>query len=302
MINKKITEIFLSEENKELPEYIQVIRIGKFKDYWTGDFEVSKQMLKEMYNNYNDKARGIDLAVDIAHMNQLEAAGWFKELQLRNNDEELWAKIDWTELGIEKISKKLFRYISAEFDTQYRDNESGKVWGCCLLGAALTNRPFVKGMSPTTNLAEEKVMEEKVKKLEESNVKLSEEIKVLNETIKSLSDEKVSLEEKNKELESKIELSKKEVEFDKMLSEGKAVPAQKEAWIKGDLVEFAEKASSIKVNLQEKGSGENKEEDSKKDEDALIEASKKLAEEKNITFAEATSLLLNNPEFIHLNK
>ena len=142
-------------------------------------------------------------------------------------------------------------------------------------------------------------MEEQIKTLEESNVKLSDEIKTLNENIKTLSEEKEVLVSEIKELKDSAELSAKEEKFKTMLSEGKVVPAQKDAWIKGDLEEFAKNSIKTELNLDEKGSGKEEED---KTEDVLLEQAKKLSEEKKITEAEAISKLLSLPEFKHLNK
>jgi phage I-like protein len=301
MINKKLTEICLLETNNSIPEEIQLLREGTFDDFWTGKFTIDKKMLKEMKKNFDDNVRGIDLAIDIAHMNYMDAAGWIKDVELKENDSELWAKIAWTELGIEKVQKKLFRYLSSEFDTRYKDNESGIEFGYVLLGAGLTNRPFVKGMKPTTNLTEEKKMEEKIKELQESNVKLSEELKKLQDNIKSLSDEKENLVKENLSLKSEIETSKKEHEFQAMLQENKVVPAQKEAWIKGDLVEFAKNASSIKINTEEKGSGQAEGEGKEKVSEDLLDAARVLSEKSKISMSKAISELLSSDEFKHLN-
>jgi len=310
-IVKAIYKLSETENENEIPKEVQLLKVGKFEHFYFGEFEINEISLSEMKKNYDKKVRGIDLAIDVAHQNHLDAAGWFKKLTIKNG--EMWATIDWNDLGIDKIGKKRFRYLSAEFDTDYEKvefNKAGvkkvKKLGKVLLGAALTNRPFLKNMEPTTKLSEEKVkMEQKVKELTESNDSLGAENKKLSEGNKELSEKNEVLSKEISTLKEEKILSEKEVTFQKMLDEGKAIPAQKDAWIKGDLNDFAAKATNVKVNLNENGSGEGNGETGKakeKNEDDLNKEAIKLADKDSISLSDAQSNLLDTDEFKHLNK
>lgn len=90
---------------------------------------------------------------------------------------------------------------------------------------------------------------------------------------------KLAMAEKNvRELRGQLDGIKKTASFDKMLSEGKVVEAQRESFLKGDMSEFAEKAKPTKLaELGHGGEGEGSETEGKKlSEDALFEKAKEL--------------------------
>ena len=126
---------------------------------------------------------------------------------------------------------------------------------------------------------------ELIKKANSGEVELSE-----------VEEEKKKLEEEKKELKEKLELSEKNLaeekklgQFHLMLSEGKVCMAQKDAFIKGDMVEFAKNASTM--NLSEKGHGGNPSATSKEDaENKLLEISSKIEKDRGVTFSEALSI------------
>ncbi len=188
-------QIKLSE--KELPNKIQLLRAGNF--FHDGrEIEVDQKDLENMVRNFSEKVRGIDLMIDFSHNSEGEAAGWIKELILSDDKAELWAEVDWTPVGKERLANKSFKYISADFSFAYKDNETLKDYGPTLFGAGLTNRPVVKQMEPivlseikSININQEKLMYGDAKEMEE---KLQEEEKELSledalKLIKDLKDE-----------------------------------------------------------------------------------------------------------------
>jgi phage I-like protein len=131
-----------------------------------------------MKKNFDAKVRGIDLAIDYAHESDQIAAGWIKGLELSNGNTELWAIVEWTPQGRKRLSDKEFRYLSADCSFDYEDNERGEKHGPTLLGAALTNRPVVKGMRPAVELTERKESDQMKKTMEQ----LQQEVKTLTES------------------------------------------------------------------------------------------------------------------------
>lgn len=117
-------------------------------------------MLSEMVENFENESRGIVPALDYMHESQNIAAGWFKKLFIKasENGHELWAQIEMTPNGAKVLSDKEFGYVSADFDTEYQDNETGEKHGCVLLGAGLTNRPVIKRMASAISLSEKESM------------------------------------------------------------------------------------------------------------------------------------------------
>lgn len=128
------------------PDKIQILRVGEWSHMYYGDFEITNDDLVLFKENFDKKVRRIDLALDAEHYSEKGAAAWFKELVIEGGG--LYAMVEWTEWGREIIDKKLFKYISPEFDFEYKDEETGQKYSNVLFGAALTNRPFIKDMEP----------------------------------------------------------------------------------------------------------------------------------------------------------
>ena len=333
---------------------MQILRTGEFSDPRYGRFEITKKMLAQMVKNFSEGVRGVIPALDYKHESDDVAAGWFKKLWLASDGEELWADIEMTPKGEKILGDKEFGYVSADFDTEYQDNESLQKFGCVLLGAGLTNRPVIKRMESVIQLAEkedkvgekisklvkegypqdqavaiamdmerkgklaegEQQMEEKMKEMEaklaDMEAKLAESEKMCGEYKQKLADmenmkkpEEEKMPEVEKEIEvelasakkelaevkAKLELNEKTSEFQKLLSEGKAVEAQRESFISGDMKEFI--AKSVPVKLAEQGHSAAPPVESEKDaQEEVLSLAKKLSEEKKISMKEAISSVL----------
>jgi phage I-like protein len=230
-------------------------------------------------------------------------------LELSDDGKTLWADdVDWTPKAEKKLSERELRYFSPDFAFSWTDPESGKVHKNVLFGGGLTNRPFVKEMQPI--VADEKNMKEgNMKTVEELQTELdaaNAQVKTLGEKLKEsetlqlseggkaaelkkqiaeLQAQLAKLEGDNKGMAEKLKLSeesaataKKESAFNVLLSEGKAVAAQKDAFMKDDMTEFIK--LSQPVNLKAKGSSESTTSDiNSDDDDKVIQLSEKLAKE-----------------------
>lgn len=337
---------------------MQILRTGAFSDARYGRFEISKEMLADMVKNFSEGVRGVIPALDYKHESDDVAAGWFKSLFLREDGDELWADIEMTPKGEKILGDKEFGYVSADFDTEYQDNETLKKFGCVLLGAGLTNRPVIKRMESVIQLAEkekdpvsekisklvkegypqdqavaialdmerkgklsegEQQMEEKMKEMEaqmaELSAKLAESEKMCGEYKQKLADmeamkkpegEMMPEEEKKPEIEIELAAAKKELaevkgkltlaektaDFAVLLSEGRAVEAQRESFIAGDMKTFIEKA--VPVKLAETGHAAKPPVESGDAQEEVLSLAKKLSEEKKISMKEAISSVLKN--------
>jgi phage I-like protein len=324
----KTPVIALSEapaEGAAMP--IQVLRTGDFFHDRYGNFKITKAMLSEMVSNFEQGIRGIKPALDYGHDSEGVAAGWFKRLWLSDTGEELWGEIDLTPVAVKKLADKEYGYVSAEFDPAYETNENPrKKVGAVLLGAGLTNRPVIKKMQPVIELSEggkmkpeemEKKLaeyDEKMKKLMESAgveteealmeliakskaPEMSEDMK--KELMEKEEAMKKELSEKTEALklaEQKLAESQKENQFTVMLSEGKVCAAQKEAFLKGDMIEFAKNAQAM--NLSEKGHGGTQKTDVDAEEQ-ILKLAKEMVTEKKIQLSEAISVVRkSNPELV----
>lgn len=333
---------------------MQILRTGEFSDARYGRFVIDKSMLAAMVKNFSEGVRGVIPALDYKHESDDVAAGWFKSLYLAADGDELWADIEMTPKGEKILADKEFGYVSADFDTEYRDNETLQNHGCVLLGAGLTNRPVIKRMESVIQLAEkddavsEKIrkliaegypqdqavaialemerrgklsegdqqMEEKMKEMEaklaEMSAKLAESERMCGEYKKKLEEmegkkEPAMEHEMKPEMEMELAAAKKELaetrkqlalnekttEFHKLLSEGKAVEAQRESFLAGDMAEFIAKAMPVK--LAEQGHSSTPAPAATGDaQDEVLTAAKKLSEEKKISMKDAISSVLKS--------
>ena len=258
---------------------IQLFRTGTFYHEKYGKFDITPQILLSMEKNFKNNVRGVDVAIDYKHENDDIAAGWVKDVYLKN-DTELWAKVDWTPTGAKVLAEKEFRYISPEFIFNYQDNESLQKFGPVLLGAGLTNRPTIKKMEPVVLSEVSTKYKEKDKKnmtLEQVDQMSIEELKALCKKLiaeaqpedekpadASPSDSPEMTEMKKKLAASEKQLadmnqakacSEKKAQFDLLLTEGKACKAQEKAYLDGDMSKFVALASPLKLHSAEVGSG-----------------------------------------------
>jgi len=133
---------------------VQVFRTGTFRHPLYGKFTITNDTLRTMVANFkeNRPKAPTEMVVDYEHMSAVgpptvsPAAGWVKKLEAR--DGELLATVEWTDKAAGLIRAKEYRFISPEWNMNYKDKESGKDIGPCLLSMALTNRPFIEGMQP----------------------------------------------------------------------------------------------------------------------------------------------------------
>jgi hypothetical protein len=139
------------------------------------------------------------------------------------------------------------------------------------------------GFSVKASEVEKKLSDaEEAKKLAETKAnKEASEVKKLSDEVKKLSDDLAKKEKDNK--------------FTVMLTEGKVVEAQREAYMNGDMVKFAENA--VSVNLSEQGSGSDEGTESDVAEKKLNELAETKVKDEGVNFAEAyKSVVKANPE------
>lgn len=280
----KFDELETSQD--EIGQEVELLRVGTFYDPRYGKVDITGEHLDAFVKNFNEKSRKVDLAIDYAHKSDEEAAGWITELYRGGNDNNtLLGRVKWTGDGKKVLADRKFRYLSADFSLSYKDNETLKEYGPTLFGAGLTNRPVIKGMKPAIQLSEgdgmptleelasenldlKKQLADYKKKLAELSPpedeekkdmpteveielqkKLSEEIKKREAAEKKVADNEA---ETKKLAEEKAKKAKGD-EFEKLLSEGKAVEAQREAFLSGDLAKFTELAQNPKTHRMSEG-------------------------------------------------
>lgn len=140
--------IILKGGNVELegaPETISVLPIGHVVSS-KGEFDVDEESYREMKAQI--AKRGVDLVVDYEHQTlkgcEAPAAGWVKELKLE--DGQIKAVVEWTERGAEYLKNREYRYLSPVVSVRKSDNKA-----VGLHSLALTNTPAIEGMAPIVN-------------------------------------------------------------------------------------------------------------------------------------------------------
>lgn len=258
------------QNESALGDWFQILYAGSFKKYGY-EFELTAEVLDAMVSNFErDVLKKKHLPIDYSHNNDQKAAGWITALKTNEEKTALYAKANWTPAGKQALLEREFSYFSAEFLLDHRDAETDTDHGPVLRGGALTNIPFLK-LPPIIPLHQDGRELSAIFFQEDKN--MAEDIKLaeLTKTVKEQADKIASLsasaekvvelaakhesamsqlaEEKalNKQLRDRIELDDKNKAFDKLLKDGQACEAQRDAFIKNNMVEFAQKAQ--KVNL-----------------------------------------------------
>lgn len=138
--------------------WIQLAKTGQWKSKRYGTFAITKDDLSQMYHNFNEvtPTAPTELPIDYDHMSMDPkkpgdgiAAGWMKKLELRKDGQELWAEVEWTPGGATKVDAKEYRFVSPSFVKNHTHKDGTKI-GTTLLAAAITNHPFLEGMSALT--------------------------------------------------------------------------------------------------------------------------------------------------------
>ena len=125
---------------------IQIMRTGKWNHPNYGPFQVTPNTLQQVVDNFKENVRGQDLPIDENHEPNHIALGRIRELELQDNNQKLFASIELTQLGAEKLGRGEYKYFSPEIVRKDTDNETGKPITNLLVGGAFTNRPYFKGM------------------------------------------------------------------------------------------------------------------------------------------------------------
>ncbi len=133
--------------NGKATSQVQIAKTGKFTDPRYGKFSITLADFQKWITNFtklNKNEGRLGLPVDVDHApekrGETEAAGWITALSIKSN--ELWATVEWNELGKSLVADRRYAYLSPSYVANYKD-ESGADHGTALLGVALTNRPFL---------------------------------------------------------------------------------------------------------------------------------------------------------------
>lgn len=224
---------------------------------------------------------------DYSHDMAGPAAGWIHDLETDGG--KLYGWSTWTPRAEQALKDEEFIGASMEIDFDYED-DSDKKWGTVLIGCALTNIPRIKNMEPialdetsaqhqenTVTYAE--LLAEAKKLNAEDRAKLLSEVLTLDGKANLLSEHAIQATElatlkaaaaKGADETTKATMAKlsedlaaekaknlrqaKEHQFSQLLADKKVVPAQKEAYLSGDMDAFMEAGkAATAANFTEAG-------------------------------------------------
>lgn len=133
----------------DVSEPFEVLRAGEF-DRGGRKLSITEADLDKAVENFQRwKDEGGEIPVDYDHSfgerGDSTAAGWYTELVRKGKS--LFARVRWTARAAKQIADGEYRFFSPEFTADWR-NETGDPEGFTILAGALTNRPFLRGMTP----------------------------------------------------------------------------------------------------------------------------------------------------------
>ena len=275
----------LGEKDKDGTQTVkvQVMRTGAWEHPWYGTMLITPNTLSDMVRNFKENVRRQDLPADYFHESEREAAGWFTDLYLEENGSELWGDVQPTPKLLQMLADKEVRYFSADFYFEWTDPETAVTYKNVLNGGGFVNRPFIKGMQPVAELSEGNQMktveqlQNEIKALSDAH---AEEIKKLGEAAKAKDAEIAELKGKLALAEKEKAVAAKEKQFSDLCAAGKACAAQKDAFMAGDMIKFAELAQPVNTVTNGDEGGED---DKGGDAYELSEDEKAICKKLNLT-------------------
>lgn len=137
------------------PTEIEIARTGYWDTPWHGEFELTQSdfdMAVLQFQAGKYRVNGTEpLAGTIEHQGG-ESPAAFRITNVYRVEDVLWASVEWTELGKEKLTRDEYRYISFEFCTraqpQRNPENANEIFVNVVTGATLTNDPLFKKLKP----------------------------------------------------------------------------------------------------------------------------------------------------------
>lgn len=138
-------------EKKDGGYELMLLKPGKWDHPVYGMVEITPEIQEEFVNNFNKNLRAhsatVGLPIDEEHYTDRGATGWIKRL-INKGNEGLFGMVEWNIKGRELIKNAIYRFFSPEFYFKYEDPEDQRLYNNVLVGGALTNRPYFKGLNP----------------------------------------------------------------------------------------------------------------------------------------------------------
>lgn len=129
--------------------WAHVARLGEWRGHPAGPFQIEQRHLESIVACF-ERSKSDELVFDYEHASTGEgaeapASGWVKQLEIRGED--LWAFVEWTERAASYIRAREYKYASCVIFFDRPDKESGEPVPARLHSVALTNVPFMDGLT-----------------------------------------------------------------------------------------------------------------------------------------------------------
>lgn len=131
----------LTAKEGSLPKRIKVLPVGEWLTLPYGPMAIDDGICTQMVANYKSDVRKA-VPIDVDHDGG-KAAGWINDLEAVKGD-GVYAIVEWTKLGKELLTEKIYRLFSPEWSFDYTDPEKSTHHGAVLIAGSLTNRPLFK--------------------------------------------------------------------------------------------------------------------------------------------------------------
>jgi hypothetical protein len=131
--------------------WIQAMPFASYDHPIYGEVNITEQIVNVMADNFRNNVFGQDVPITYEHFGMdpakgYKAAGWVQDVDVR--EDGFWWKVNFTEEAVDEVKQGAWRYFSPEYHDVWQDAETGTIYTYVVVGGALTNQPFLKGMVP----------------------------------------------------------------------------------------------------------------------------------------------------------
>lgn len=130
---------------------IQAFPFGEYDHPIYGKVTITTEIADKFKQNFDERVYGQDIPIGFEHFGSdmakgSKAAGWVKAVRVAS-DGVFWT-VAFTEEAAKEIADGAWKYFSPEFYDVWQNPETKLISSYVIVGGALTNRPFFKGMVP----------------------------------------------------------------------------------------------------------------------------------------------------------
>jgi len=145
---------------------LMLFPLGHFTSQKYPDLPLTRKLADEVIANYSGGVLGTDPFVEISgnHDTSAPAGAWVRRVYMaptKDGGEALFADVQWTEVGAQKVSDREYAYNSVELGSVV-DNRTGAKTNNVLRSITLTNTPVIRLLPPVLEAGDSIAMAEPV--------------------------------------------------------------------------------------------------------------------------------------------